>query len=195
MRLMLFSKYVSTGTIDEKIYQRQLQKGELADAMQQGGNGKTGGKAKEGRFTQEELRQLFQLNGATACDTRDLLRSTPAGAQWQVLRPCTQRACRCVCDGAQSYYIADKLRCGPPSLISQYASKPAAPVHATSDQHTYTQVTSTAFSTTDSIRCAARMHARLWWTGPCAQRLALASSLSCRWPQACLSSRSRPHRE
>ena len=71
------------GTIEEKIYQRQLQKSELADAMQRGGGG-AGGKAKEGRFTREELRQLFQLNGATACDTRDLLQSTPAGAQWQV---------------------------------------------------------------------------------------------------------------
>ena len=71
------------GTIDEKIYQRQLQKGELADAMQHGGGGgAAGGKAKEGRFTREELRQLFQLNGATASDTRDLLQN--AGAQWQV---------------------------------------------------------------------------------------------------------------
>ncbi len=41
---------------------------------------------KKGRFTREELRQLFQLNGATACDTRDLLQSTPAGAKWQVWR-------------------------------------------------------------------------------------------------------------
>ena len=79
------------GTIDEKIYQRQLQKGELADAVAKGGVGGAGGKAKEGRFTREELRQLFQLNGGTACDTRDLLRSTPAGAQWQVLRPCAER--------------------------------------------------------------------------------------------------------
>jgi hypothetical protein len=44
------------GTIDEKIYQRQLQKGELADAMHH-----SGGNAKEGRFTREQLRQVWPL--------------------------------------------------------------------------------------------------------------------------------------
>ncbi len=86
------------GTIDEKIYQRQLQKGELADAMQRGGGGAAGGKSKEGRFTREELRQLFQLNSTTACDTCDLLQSTPAGAQWQVWRLHAERHRVCVRD-------------------------------------------------------------------------------------------------
>ncbi len=52
-----------------------------AGEMQQGGSAAAGGKAKEVRFTREELRQLFQQNGAMACDTRDLLQSTPDGVQ------------------------------------------------------------------------------------------------------------------
>lgn len=36
------------------------------------------------KFTREELRDLFQLNEKTDCDTRDLLAALPSGAEWQV---------------------------------------------------------------------------------------------------------------
>lgn len=36
------------------------------------------------KFTRDELRDLFQLNKTTDCDTRDLL---PSGAEWQVQFP------------------------------------------------------------------------------------------------------------
>ena len=36
------------------------------------------------KFTREELRDLFQLNEATDCNTRDLLAQLPGGADWQV---------------------------------------------------------------------------------------------------------------
>ena len=76
----------STGTIDEKIYQRQLNKGEMADDMQQGPGHSGAVQRKASRFTREELRALFSLNSDTACDTADLLRSTSSGAEWQVRR-------------------------------------------------------------------------------------------------------------
>lgn len=62
----------ATGTIDEKVYQRQLLKGQIADMME----GKGGSKCKKGgsnRFSVEELKELFKLRLDTACDTRDLL--------------------------------------------------------------------------------------------------------------------------
>ncbi|PNH03572.1 DNA repair and recombination protein RAD54B [Tetrabaena socialis] len=63
---------LTTGTIEEKVYQRQLMKADLASATGAGGGG-GGGSGKGGKFTREELRQLFSLNTATASDTRDLL--------------------------------------------------------------------------------------------------------------------------
>ena len=56
------------GSIDEKIYQRQLMKGELASVMSAQSTGAKGG------FAKEELRELFQpLDTGTACNTAELL--------------------------------------------------------------------------------------------------------------------------
>lgn len=64
---------MSAGTIDEKIYQRQLMKGQIADMMEGQGTGK-GKKAGAGsRFSVEELKELFKLRLDTASDTQDLL--------------------------------------------------------------------------------------------------------------------------
>lgn len=79
------------GTIDEKIYQRQLFKGEMADRM---GQGIGGGGPKASRFTRDELRSLFQLNTGTDCDTRDLLSATSSEAEWQVRRAPRGMVCR-----------------------------------------------------------------------------------------------------
>lgn len=57
------------GTLDEKIYQRQLLKGDVAQAMM----GAAGAAAK---FTRDELRELFTLHEDTDCATRDLLPDT-----------------------------------------------------------------------------------------------------------------------
>ncbi len=77
-----------TGTLDEKIYQRQLLKGTLADTMIRGGGVVVGGKngthdSKGPRFTKDELRELFTLDETTCCGTRDLLQATGAEA-WEV---------------------------------------------------------------------------------------------------------------
>ena len=61
------------GTIDEKIYQRQLMKGQIADMME-GHGGAKGKKAGAGsRFSVEELKELFKLRLDTPSDTHDLL--------------------------------------------------------------------------------------------------------------------------
>ncbi|GBG85531.1 hypothetical protein CBR_g40169 [Chara braunii] len=64
-------RFLSTGSIEEKIYQRQIVKGEVAAAVA-AKDGDRGSK-KGQHFTREELKELFQLQTETACDTYDLL--------------------------------------------------------------------------------------------------------------------------
>lgn len=67
-----------TGTLDEKVYQRQLLKADLAHAMM----GATAGSTKA-KFTRDELRELFALHEGTDCATRDLLATTGTDV-WEV---------------------------------------------------------------------------------------------------------------
>ena len=91
-------RLLTTGTMEERVFQRQVLKGELAsmiegDAGGQGHGESTGGASAKPRggntgrhFTPEELRALFEYRGRdTKCDTAELV-STSAGAlarQWQ----------------------------------------------------------------------------------------------------------------
>lgn len=77
-------RLVLTGTLDEKVYQRQLLKGDLAHTMM-------GGAAANAKFTRDELRELFTLHEGTECATRDLLAATGADA-WEV---CGRKATVC----------------------------------------------------------------------------------------------------
>lgn len=70
---------ITSGTVEEKIYQRQLMKGDLA------GNVNSINEKLTASFTQEELRQLFTLRTDTASDTRDLMISGEQAEAWQVL--------------------------------------------------------------------------------------------------------------
>lgn len=85
-------RLISTGTIEEKILQRQLFKGELQSVMDAGeadGGGRSsgdGGQAGGGdggrhNFSVEELRELFRYTGDdTACDTLSVLESGRGGS-------------------------------------------------------------------------------------------------------------------
>ena len=75
-------RLLTTGLIDEKMFQRQLYKEDLVGFVGRGG-GKGSGKG--GNFSQEELRKLFEMNLATACDTKDTLAAADAaaGAAWE----------------------------------------------------------------------------------------------------------------
>ncbi|KAA8916829.1 hypothetical protein TRICI_000948 [Trichomonascus ciferrii] len=65
-----------TGTIDEKIYQRQITKKGLASRFMEdsatGSDGGVGDKSSNS-FTSEELQDLFKLHEHTICNTHDLL--------------------------------------------------------------------------------------------------------------------------
>lgn len=65
----------TTGTVEEVIYQRQLQKGNLAKLANDGGSKRSGNSAPS--FTKEELRDCFTLKRGSKCDTKQKL-----GSKW-----------------------------------------------------------------------------------------------------------------
>ncbi|KAK7204212.1 SNF2 family N-terminal domain-containing protein [Myxozyma melibiosi] len=68
-------RLLTTGCIDEKIYQRQLTKQGLADNLMDGKSGSA-----ENSFTMTELRDIFKLHVDTTCHTHDLLECKCDGA-------------------------------------------------------------------------------------------------------------------
>ncbi len=65
----------TTGTLEEVIYQRQLQKGNLAKLATDGGSKRSGNASSS--FTKEELRDCFTLKRGSKCDTKQKL-----GSKW-----------------------------------------------------------------------------------------------------------------
>ncbi len=89
----------TTGTVEEVIFQRQTQKGNLANLTNCGGS-KGKAKSNSASFTQEELRDCFTLKQGVKCDTKRKL-----GKKWGdyegvtslELIGCTDRAILDVC--------------------------------------------------------------------------------------------------
>ena len=80
-------RLLCTGTIEEKIYQRQLFKGELQSAVQDGHKEEmdsTLGGSNEGNFSRDQLKDLFQYKADLKyCDTLQVLRrSQVEGGEW-----------------------------------------------------------------------------------------------------------------
>ena len=74
-------RLVSTGTVEEKIFQRQMLKGDVASCMgyvatsaADAGRSSKGDGSKMS-FSKEELKDLFKFNPVTQCDTVDVLKS------------------------------------------------------------------------------------------------------------------------
>lgn len=65
-RPCMIYRLLTRGALDEKIYQRQLTKQSLADSVMDN-------KASASSFTKDELRNLFNLEEANACQTHELL--------------------------------------------------------------------------------------------------------------------------
>lgn len=63
-------RFLTTGTIEEKIYQRQISKQGLSGAVIDARD------TNEVQFSQEDLKDLFTMNEITDCDTHDLLSCT-----------------------------------------------------------------------------------------------------------------------
>eukprot|EP01068_Selenidium_serpulae_P012491 Selendium_serpulae@DN582_c0_g1_i1.p3 len=75
-KMCFIYRLFTTGTIEEKIYQRQLNKDGLS-AMMVSDAGATGDKKDvKDSLSNEELRDLFTLRCATPSDTHDTLRCT-----------------------------------------------------------------------------------------------------------------------
>ncbi|RPD67158.1 hypothetical protein L226DRAFT_549783 [Lentinus tigrinus ALCF2SS1-7] len=62
-------RFLTTGTIDEKIYQRQVTKLGLSDSLM--GTGSSDSKSDS--FTRKDLLDIFSIHPRTACNTHDLL--------------------------------------------------------------------------------------------------------------------------
>ncbi|PIL37156.1 hypothetical protein GSI_00848 [Ganoderma sinense ZZ0214-1] len=62
-------RFLTTGTIDEKIYQRQVTKLGLSDSLMGTGSSES----KSDSFTRKDLLDIFTVNPHTACNTHDLL--------------------------------------------------------------------------------------------------------------------------
>ncbi|KAH9853466.1 SNF2 family N-terminal domain-containing protein [Lenzites betulinus] len=73
-------RFLTTGSIDEKIYQRQVTKLGLSDSLM--GSGSTDSKSDS--FTRKDLLDIFTINPHTACNTHDLL-DCPCGASTEEL--------------------------------------------------------------------------------------------------------------
>lgn len=76
-RPVFIYRLLTAGTIDEKIFQRQITKLGLSEAMI--GNNTGAGKSKMDSFTNKELRDLFNIYPDAACHTHELL-SCPCGS-------------------------------------------------------------------------------------------------------------------
>ncbi|PCH43504.1 hypothetical protein WOLCODRAFT_164492 [Wolfiporia cocos MD-104 SS10] len=68
-RPVFIYRFLTAGTIDEKIYQRQVTKIGLSNSLM--GNGTS--ESKSDSFTRKDLRDIFTVHLGTACHTHDLL--------------------------------------------------------------------------------------------------------------------------
>ncbi|KAI5820395.1 SNF2 family N-terminal domain-containing protein [Pyronema omphalodes] len=78
-RPVMIYRMLTTGCIDEKIFQRQITKQGLADSVMDN-------KSSSSVFTQAELRDIFSLDEETECQTHDLL-ECPCGGQGYIVDP------------------------------------------------------------------------------------------------------------
>jgi DNA repair and recombination protein RAD54B len=68
-RKVYIYRLLTTGSIEEKIYQRQISKSGLAEVME----ARAGSTQTTVKFSSEELKDLYRLRTETLCDTHDLL--------------------------------------------------------------------------------------------------------------------------
>ncbi|KAG8843774.1 helicase [Tulasnella sp. 330] len=72
-RPVFIYRLVTAGTIDEKIFQRQVTKTGLSDSLMGSTSSESGSKSGKDDFTSGQLKDLFTVNSRTACHTHELL--------------------------------------------------------------------------------------------------------------------------
>ncbi|XP_069125702.1 DNA repair and recombination protein RAD54B-like [Argopecten irradians] len=88
-------RLLTTGSIEEKIYQRQITKQGLSGAVMESKAGKS-----DVQFSREDLKDLFSLNVNTLCDTHELLccdcqdRPDSVGVPTATTAPSSVRPCQ-----------------------------------------------------------------------------------------------------
>ncbi|CAI8038244.1 DNA repair and recombination protein RAD54B [Geodia barretti] len=83
-------RLLTTGSIEEKIYQRQISKSGLAEVME----ARAGSAQTAVKFSSEELKDLYRLRTETFCDTHDLLECNCTNEQGGCSSvPVEQRVC------------------------------------------------------------------------------------------------------
>ncbi|KAJ7647498.1 SNF2 family N-terminal domain-containing protein [Roridomyces roridus] len=70
-RPVFIYRFLTAGTIDEKIYQRQVTKLGLSNSLM--GSSTSGASSKSDSFSRKDLRDIFRIDPDTACNTHDLL--------------------------------------------------------------------------------------------------------------------------
>lgn len=97
----------TTGTVEEIIYQRQIQKGNLARLANDGGAGKGGG-GSSASFTRDELRDCFALKTDCKSDTKDKVGKkwpTYNGAQSLRVLGCSDEPLLALCEDTGLSYV------------------------------------------------------------------------------------------
>jgi len=118
-------RLLAAGTLDERMYQRAIFKGEVASVVGGGGGGKKGGS-----FTTEELRVLFSYTSGVASSTAEMMARGGAGGaaveRWRDASQAVQDAplAAAIAAGVVSYVYA------PPADGSEAALREAAEVEA-----------------------------------------------------------------
>ncbi|XP_072023866.1 DNA repair and recombination protein RAD54B-like [Amphiura filiformis] len=69
-RTVFIYRFITTGTLEEKVYQRQISKQGLSSAVL---DAKIGAQTSNVKFSQEDLKDLFTLHEGASCVTHDML--------------------------------------------------------------------------------------------------------------------------
>ncbi|OAE22692.1 hypothetical protein AXG93_2675s1260 [Marchantia polymorpha subsp. ruderalis] len=109
---VLIYRLLSTGSLEEKIYQRQIMKQEIAAAVGEQVEGQLGHAGRH--FSREELRELFTLRLDTRCDTYDLLTKSSARR--------TERW-RDYSDELQDHALESAIKTGTVTFVHKVAGK------------------------------------------------------------------------
>ncbi|KAJ3386210.1 DNA-dependent ATPase protein rad54 [Entophlyctis sp. JEL0112] len=112
-------RFIATGSIEEKIFQRQAHKQALSNSVIDAGD-----EEGERHFSIDELRKLFILNEVTACDTHDTFKCKRCIRGRQVTKPAKMSAGATASDtSAWNHFSVEDLNKMNDTILKDAASK------------------------------------------------------------------------